>query len=356
MNIEDYFNCPNCNSDLNRINNGYQCINCSSDFHHKGGLPNFLPEGINTELSKIPHPEKLYRKAKKIGWETAAIEFTRDYLDSRDYIEYADKQIISEAPGDFQYLLPINKESIVLVIGVSWGNIISALTRNTKFVFALDVNADLLHFSELRLQQERLSNIKLIQGASSSLPVKEMCFDAIILNGSFEQLVYERLNNFSDQLVSDFLTKIFYALKPDGILYIATENRFNFNYFIGKKEAYSNLRFVTILPCKVVTHYFKLRRRINFRCAYFSSRKLKNMLVESGFGNVVFNFPIPSYRNLRYMSEIENRAVYIYLIKLLGSFPKFSRLHSIAGLIFSFFPLSILKFFWPDFCIVAKRP
>ncbi len=228
MHIEDYFNCPNCNGDLKGIVNGFECINCSINFHNNGGLPSLLPEGINTELSNIPNPYQLNQKAKKIGWETAVIEHTREYIHSRYYLEYAEKQIISEAPGDFQYLLPINKESIVLVIGVGWGNITSSFARNAKYIFAMDVNADLLHFSKLRLNQEGLKNIKLIQGASSSLLAKEKCFDAIILLGTLEQLVYERTLNSPDQMRSEFLANIFSALKPNGAIYLATENRFKF--------------------------------------------------------------------------------------------------------------------------------
>lgn len=356
MNIEDYFNCPNCNGDLNGIVNGFRCINCSMNFPNKDGLPSLLLEGINTELSNIPNPYKLNQKAKKMGWETAVIEHTRENINSRDYLEYAEKQIISEAPGDFQYLLPINKESIILVIGVGWGNITCSLARNAKYIFAMDVNADLLHLLELRINKEGLKNIKLVQGASSSLPAKEKYFDAIILLGTLEQLVYERTLNSPDQMRSEFLANIFSALKPNGTFYLATENRFNFNNFLGKKETHSNLRFVTVLPCLAARYYSKMRRRMNYRCANFSNIKLRNILKDTGFVKEDFYYPIPSYQNLRYLSKLENRAVYLFLLKMLGSYPKFSLLYSMAGFLLSFFPLSILKFFWPDFCVLAKRP
>ncbi len=110
------------------------------------------------------------------------------------------------------------------------------------------------------------------------------------------------------------------------------------------------------MPCLAARYYSKMRRRMNYRCAYISNIELKNILKDTGFVKEDFYYPIPSYQNLRYLSKLENRAVYLYLLKMLGSFPKFSFLYSMAGFLLSFFPLSILKFFWPDFCVLAKRP
>jgi 2-polyprenyl-3-methyl-5-hydroxy-6-metoxy-1,4-benzoquinol methylase len=356
MNIEDFFNCPNCNGDLNPVHQRYQCINCSKSFDYKDGILSLLPEGTHSDFSNIPLPDELYQKAKKLGWETAAIEHVRYYLNPIDYLSYAHKQIISEAPGDFQYLLPINKESIVLLFGVGWGNIAAAVARNSKYVYVLDANVDLLHFSVLRFQDERLSNTRFIQSSSCSFPVKENCFDTIVLYGNLEQMACERSNTSHDQMVTEFLSKVKSALKPDGILYIATENRFSFHYFTGKKEIRSNLRFVTLLPCRIVNYYLRMRGSINYQCNYYSKNNLKNKIVKSGFVKPVFYYPIPSIKNLRYMSELEDRAVFKYLLKMVSSSPRFSLFHSAVGYFLSMVPMSIIKFFWPDFCVVAKRP
>lgn len=356
MKIEDIFCCPNCCGELNPTHTGFQCSVCLSQYDNREGIPSFIPEGLRTDYSLIPHHHELNQLALEIGWKNSVIGHIDKYLKDSKNIQYAHEYIISEARGDFQFLLPINKDSIILEIGSGWGNITSSLARVSKHVFAVDTNLDNLHFVKLRADQEGLNNITAIQGDACTLPVKGSCIDAVIMVGVLEWVAWGRNGKSPHYLQRETLNIVNKALKTKGCLYLAIENRFNFKYFLGVKEPNTNLRFISIPPYQFGNKYSRLMRKKEFREVTYSQLELRKLLKSVGFNDLDFFYPIPNYQNFRYLSRLENRITFLFLIKMLASFPKFSPPYYLIGSLFSFLPKSIIHFFWPNFCVIASKP
>ena len=117
MKLEDIFCCPNCCGELNSTKYRFKCCVCSSEYVSGEGIPSFIPEGVRPDYSLIPHHHELNQRALEIGWKDAVIRHIDKYLKDIKNIQYAYEYILSEARGDFQFLLPFSEESIILEIG-----------------------------------------------------------------------------------------------------------------------------------------------------------------------------------------------------------------------------------------------
>ena len=84
----------------------------------------------------------------------------------------------------------------------------------------------------------------------------------------------------------DFLKKIKSLLKQDGKLILAIENKYGLKYWCGAREDHTGLPFDGI-------NQYELG---NKKGKTFSRRELKDLLINSGFSNTYFYYPLPDYK------------------------------------------------------------
>lgn len=348
------FACLNCEGNLELLADHLKCTTCNSEFEINGGIPLFMPKGLRSDYALTSYHDQLNQRAIQVGWESAIRAHVAEHHDELG-TEYINEYICSEARADFRFLMPTTSDSVVVDIGSGWGNITSALARSSRHVIALDTNLDNLRFVQLRASQEGLNNVTVAQADACTLPLRAESCDAALMVGVLEWVAWGRKDGEPHTWQKKALERISRALRPGGCLYLATENRFSFKYFLGAKEPHTDLRFVSILPFKFAKMYSKLARKQDYREVTYSLLELEKLLRSVGFDKIKFYFPIPGYQNFRYLLDLENRGVSRYVLDQMRGYPRFTNLLYSAGRIALNLPISFQRFLWPSFSILAVR-
>lgn len=347
--------CPLCRSELYLSEGNLYCVKCSASFPIEQGIASLMPQDLRTDYALTMQQRDLNRRAAEVGWKTAVKEHVESHHCEQG-AEYAYEYASREARADFRFLMPVTQDSIVLDIGSGWGNITTAFARTCRCVIALDTNLENLDFVRIRAQQDGLGNVILVQGDACTLPIQTASCDAVTMVGVLEWVAWGRRDSLPHRLQELALRRVHDALKPGGCLYVAIENRFSFKYFLGQKEPHTGLRFVSILPYRIAQMYSLLARKQDYREITYSLHGLRQRLRSAGFSQIDFFFPIPGYQNFRYLVDFQQRGVSRYVIEQLRAYPKFSRLHYVAGRMMLALPIRLERFLWPSFSVLAVRP
>jgi len=269
----------------------------------------------------IEKPSKQKKKdfldvARSKGWQVAIYE---NLNTPRDYVKFGD-----ERGTDWTNLLPLHKESLVLVIGAEFGNSAVALSKLCKKVYVVESDLEKLAFLEIRKEQQGLSNIFLIETKNLELPFEDEFFD----------LVFTR--RFSKKV----LEQIYRILKRGGRLFLSVENLFG--------------------PQRILT--------ASFSSSSHSLFGYKNILKKAGFSEIepygllpndkipLFSLPLWNSKLLKYFFKN-----IFFLSEMVSPEAKRSytaqyKLAKIGVKLMSIFPLfGITKLFFPHFWIIAKK-
>jgi hypothetical protein len=151
------------------------------------------------------------------------------------------------------------------------------------------------------------------------------------------------------------IQKIYNTLKPEGALYLAIGNRYSFKNILGFREPHTQIRFISILPYFLANLYSKLVRKSEYRELTYSKIDLTKKLVDTGFKSIEFYYPVPGYQYFRVMTALEDRASIAQVIKLIYGFPRFPYFLLSFVNVVKYIPIRFLQFFWPSFCVIARK-
>jgi len=132
----------------------------------------------------------------------------------------------------------ICKELSILDVGSGEGGTAKILS-DKNFVVSFDLN---MH--RLQSQKDYAEYINLINGNALFLPFKEGSFDLIILQDVIEHVT----NN------EKLLENVYKALKPEGIIYLSTPNRFSFFNIIS--DPHWGFPIVCLMKREKIKKYF----------------------------------------------------------------------------------------------------
>ncbi len=175
---------------------------------------------------------------------------------------------------------PFKEGAEVLEIGCGLGAITEVLCEKCEKVTAVEMSKRRATATLLRCRQKE--NLEIIVGNLNDIRF-EKTFDYITLIGVLE---YQGSYTDGSNPYEDFLTKIKGLLKPDGKLIVAIENKFGLKYWCGAREDHTGLPFDGINQYKIG----------NKGVRTFSREELKNLLINSGFENTYFYYPLPDYK------------------------------------------------------------
>ena len=361
MNNSIKFVCPYCKESVVETSGNLSCKKCLRVWPIFEEIPSFSESDFYwSDLSKN-EVEKFLKIIEKKG-EKKDLSGILNFKDKRDYDIVSD-----ERRGDWKYLLPLSKNSVVLDFGCGWGAISLALSRVCGKVIAMDANWERIKFLSLVKKQQKIDNIFPVHGGREiDIPFQDGYFDLVSMVGVLEWLAWKKNGN-PQKIQLDFLKRISRLIKKGGHLYIGIENRFGFNYILGGRD-HNRLRFVSLMPRSIASFLSKKITGEPYTTYQYSIFGYKKLLMEAGFSKVEFFLPLPQYRAPFYYIPFNNTNAFNYFLDTIfplleTASPETKKAYGFqyktakAGAkIVSFLKLtSLARFIAPGFSIIAKK-
>jgi SAM-dependent methyltransferase len=258
---------------------------------HQASIPNFLkfPESDDSDTKNALN--RLNEVAVRDGWR-CALETIFAAEPAR--ILYA----TDPARHKFVEVLPLTKESTILEIGSSHGQITTALAERAGFVHGLEVVPGQAEFAAERCRQEGLDNVAITCGGDDcELPYDNGLFDGVVINLVLEWCGARDSATEYIECQRRLLRECNRVLKPGGWFYLTTKNRYGWNYLLGKPDEHTfGWPFGQALPRWLLGALLKWRGKPRTVGLIHSYPAMQRLLSEAGFGELEPYWCVPEYR------------------------------------------------------------
>jgi ubiquinone/menaquinone biosynthesis C-methylase UbiE/uncharacterized protein YbaR (Trm112 family) len=337
--------CPRTRSSL--VTDGASLVSQKGGHRYpiRNGVPCFLVDPPNESQESIDHFEKLNRLAAESGWREALKVL---FEDQPGVIRYA----TDESRCGFLDLLALDGHMTALEIGTGMGAFSLALANRVAHLYGLELTEGQAQFCSLRCRQQGATNTTFACGGDDcNLPIADSTMDVVVLN-----LVLEWCSNSSradaaaDQAL--LLAEIFRVLKPGGMLYLTTKNRFALHYLLGKPDEHSYMmRFGNALPRALHRWLLRLKGYRRAPGMLHSHNHLRAMLVNAGFADARSYWAAPEMRYPEHY--ISNDSASISAARAERGFIQGSDRSS--RLIMRMIPAGLVKHFTPGLTFLARK-
>jgi SAM-dependent methyltransferase len=210
-------------------------------------------------------------------------------------------------------MLEITDDDVGIDYGCMWGNLLLHAAKRCRAMVGVDQTRDSLRFLQQRLKEENIGNSFLINGdLRTSIPLKET-FDFAVVSGVLEWVAEEHEVELEKFLVKGrrrwlkprrdprvmqlhFLQMVSQNLKKGGRLYLAIENRYDYQYLLWKKDPHPELFYTAFLPrsiANIISNIWYGRPYVTY---LYSRRELTRLLEEAGFSEIEQFAVFPDYR------------------------------------------------------------
>jgi len=302
--------CLRCKTVLVSGADAMECPACGAAWPIRDGVPFYSSADYFGEVSQA-EMKTLIQLASQTNWRSAIrTQFKENNPDL--YVYATDLNRASWIP-----LLPIGPNSTVLDVGSGLGALTHALALNYERVVSMEPISERVRFTRIRLEQERLTNVDLIQTTVDAMPFDGRTFDLIVLNGILEWVAAWRDEGTPRDVQLDVLRTMRRLLKPGGVLLIGIENRIGLHSFMGRVD-HSGLPFTSLMPRWLASLYMKLRQpgfhrtllnsSLGYRTYTYSPRGYTKLLREAGFESVNHWWPLDGYNLPHVMYRLADRA------------------------------------------------
>jgi len=208
-------------------------------------------------------------------------------------------------------LLDLTGEETCIDYGCMWGALTIPLAQRTRFVLGVDQTMDSLRFLKARARESRCDNVALLNADLKSMPLLSRKADIAVVNGVLEWIPESgtvELKKFYGQRTvrtyqgnprdhqKSFLQRVHENLTPGGKLYLAIENRYAYEMFLGVPDPHSNLRFTSIAPRKVADWISRIKLGRAYVNWLYSFGDLEQLLKDAGFSAIDSYLCFPDYR------------------------------------------------------------
>ncbi|KKM77144.1 hypothetical protein LCGC14_1372940 [marine sediment metagenome] len=219
-------------------------------------------------------------------------------------------------------LLDIKPHQIGVDYGCGRGALLIPAAKQCKLMIGIDNTKESIKFLTNRIEEEKITNcclfvrnikevaldnavdFSIVNGVLEWIPVKEKVDIRSYFRRRVPEFCVPEKNPLTLQL--EFLKRVYSNLKQGGKLYLGIENRYDWRYFLWKKDPHTNLMWTSIFP----------RRFANLRCnlAYgrpyetytYSPKALKRLLLRAGFASVSLYEALPSYHYPKRLRPLKN--------------------------------------------------
>jgi ubiquinone/menaquinone biosynthesis C-methylase UbiE len=210
-------------------------------------------------------------------------------------------------------MLGLDERSVALDVGCGYGAITHSISRLVGELYSIEPIPERIEFTQERLRQEGINNVRLIQASATALPLIEKSFDLVVTNGVLEWVGEWDTRGDPRDAQLKFLSTIRRLLKDDGVLVIGIENRFGYPLFLGGCD-HSGIPYTSLVPRRVASfmlrhssvphHRTQLNPRREYRTFTYSERGYRKLLKEAGFANVSCHSAEPGYNQPYYLTPV----------------------------------------------------
>ena len=172
------------------------------------------------------------------------------------------------------------KDASVLEIGAECGRLTDLLCKKVKQVTCIEVSKKKSLVNAER--NKKYDNLKIYVGDYQNI-VLEQQFDYVLLIGGLDKAPDYLDTNTP---FHDLLVKIYGHLKTDGILLLATDNKFGLKYWAGDVEKHSGK------PFEGIEGYMTSEEKERT----FSKEELERLIKDAGYKKCTFYYPFPDYK------------------------------------------------------------
>jgi SAM-dependent methyltransferase len=171
-------------------------------------------------------------------------------------------------------------------------------------VYCIEAIPERIEFTQERLLQEGIRNVRLIQASATQMPLMDNTFDLVVTNGVLEWVGEWDLEGTPRDVQVRFLSKICRLLKDDGVLVIGIENRFGYGMLLGGND-HSGIPYTSLVPRPVADfmlrhsstphHRTRLNPKKEYRTYTYSQRGYRKLLTDAGFRESSCYWAQPGY-------------------------------------------------------------
>lgn len=192
--------------------------------------------------------------------------------------------------------LPAEGYRRVLDFGCGWGVNALALAPHAGEVVAMDLSWHRLLSLRLLADRQGRDNVTVVCGGDRlPLPFPDDHFDLVVLVGLIEWIPVGRPGD-PRRLQLDLLRDIARVTRPDGEIFLASENRVAYSYWTGRPDDHTGLRFGALLPRPMANLYSRLTRGEPYRHYTYTRGQYRRLLGDAGFAHTEFHGLIPAHR------------------------------------------------------------
>lgn len=327
--IIDDFVCPSCKGSLFQLEQKFQCSNCQNVYPINKGIIDFRGNRQDYYFNPVSGNDMdtiINRIKSSDNWAEVVRTFI-ELVGPKSPGSWIDNLTVDGRYG-WKIFLDLSKEKSLLDIGCGLGNLVSNIAPHVGKTYAMDLTYKRLQFAEKRISIFNADdNFSFIAGGDQKyLPFPDHSIDCVTLSGVLEWVgegdssLYrigsksQRLWNMLFKHFGDtnprniqiaFLSEIKRVLKKDGQLFVGIENRLNHEYFTGRPDHHSNLKYGSLMPRFIANLYSILINRRPYRTFTYSIPGYKKLFKEAGFDNLEFIGLINGYSFLRKMIPAE---------------------------------------------------
>jgi len=296
-------------------------------------------------------------------------------LSTKECIEVTNPKLVnvifSEKRAAALELLQLKGTDSVVDLGCMWGALSIPLARQASYVLGVDQTFESLKVTEARANEEKLDNIEFLCGNLREIILPKEAFDVAVVNGVLEwipeiepivvnEFVHKNKKRDAEgnpgKMQYDFLRNIYSGLKPNGRIFLAIENRYDYKMFFGQKDPHTGTYLTTIAPRWLANIISILFKRRGYRPWIYSFKEIEGLLYKAGFNNVKLHACWPDYRYPEHINKYGERNPYFepFPLRNINGIRSIKRIiaNRIEWLIFKKLNL---QFFAPSIIAIAEK-
>lgn len=306
--------CIKCGGQLDKDATTLRCKKCGSSFRIIDDIPIFVED--TKYYGDMPSEEMdlLLQRMSKEPW--------RKVVDEMIYTKNPWLYFImtEETRADWQFLFPLNKESLVLDVGAGHGTSTIAMASRAK-VIAIDGTYHRLAFLRIRCEQEGVKDVSFAGVNILKTPFCDNLFDLVTLNGVLEWVGASVNEGDPEKLQTDALRECYRILKPGGKLYIGIENSHAFRYLLGYPDDHVGIPHISYLKREDANDMMKKLTGQEYRTYLYDKKGYQELLTDAGFneGKLDFFYPVEDYKKLRYILPLKDHNILNFFHKYIDA-------------------------------------